>query len=346
MPTNKNAMTRYKLLDELLSDRYHEYTIADLTEKVNDKLVDMGISPVTRRCIELDITYIEYGPFMADIDRKSVGGHKTIVRYANPSFSIFSKQLSSDEEHLLYEALSLLGQFDGLPNLEALDGLRMGFGVREDKHKIISFTKNSLENKTLIGQLFTSISHRQVVKLRFHVFASPDEKRVATVHPYLLKEYNRRWYLLSATEPDMRMFTFSLDRIDEVIPQPAFKYKPYDGDIDEWFDDIIGITLIKSNPVRRITFFVSDASASYVATKPLHDSQIHIRGSRESELRSQYPMLRGGAFFSIDCRENYELIRELSSFGDALRVLSPKDIQDKLYARARSIIDGYDAIRS
>ena len=29
MPTNKNAMTRYKILDNLLSSRYHNYSIDD-----------------------------------------------------------------------------------------------------------------------------------------------------------------------------------------------------------------------------------------------------------------------------------------------------------------------------
>ena len=31
MPANKNAMTRYRILDELLSDRYHNYSLDDLT---------------------------------------------------------------------------------------------------------------------------------------------------------------------------------------------------------------------------------------------------------------------------------------------------------------------------
>ena len=30
MPANINALTRYKILDELLSDRYHYYTLDDL----------------------------------------------------------------------------------------------------------------------------------------------------------------------------------------------------------------------------------------------------------------------------------------------------------------------------
>lgn len=38
-------------------------------------------------------------------------------------------------------------------------------------------------------------------------------------------------------------------------------------------------------------------------------------GEKEQLLRSEYPALEGGAFFSIDCIENYELIRELCSYG-------------------------------
>ena len=40
--------------------------------------------------------------------------------------------------------LSLLGQFDGLPNLDALEGLRCGWGVKRNDRHIISFTKNPL----------------------------------------------------------------------------------------------------------------------------------------------------------------------------------------------------------
>ena len=34
MPANKNAVVRYKYLDELLSDKYHYYDIHDLTERI------------------------------------------------------------------------------------------------------------------------------------------------------------------------------------------------------------------------------------------------------------------------------------------------------------------------
>ena len=179
---------------------------------------------VGRRTIEKDIFYLEYeGPFLVEIERYSAPGYnsekqksynKRCLRYTSPSFSIFKKDLSDDEEYLLKEALSLLGQFEGLPNLDALEGLRLGLGVRKNERKIISLTKNPLENSNLLGELFTTISHRQVVELHYHKFSSPHTEITVNIHPYLLKEYNRRWFLFAAAESDRKLLCFSLDRID------------------------------------------------------------------------------------------------------------------------------------
>ena len=35
MPATKNAIVRYRILDELLSDPYHEYSMKDLLEICN-----------------------------------------------------------------------------------------------------------------------------------------------------------------------------------------------------------------------------------------------------------------------------------------------------------------------
>lgn len=354
MPKNKNAMTRYQILDELLSNRYHDYSMGDLTDEVNRRLAEMNEEPVTRRCIELDINYLEYeSPFMVEIERYSVPAYsaekqknysKRCLRYADASYSIFKKKMTSDEEHLLAEALSLLGQFDGLPNFEALDNLRKGLGKASDR-QIISFTKNLLEDSSLIGRLFTAISQQQVIEIAYHKFTEPDSELVLNLHPYLLKEYNHRWYLFAAAEEDGKFLCFALDRIEEVTPQPSHKYIPFDGDLEEYFDDIIGVTNYVDEPVQHIVFWTSNSSKDYVKTKPIHGSQRHYTGDKEAALRQQYPALQGGAFFSIDCKYNYELIRELCSFGNGLLVLSPESIQEKVLERISAMMKDYSKIR-
>lgn len=353
MPANKNAVTRYFILDKLLANRYHNYSTEDLCRLVNEELAEMNQEPVSRRTIELDLNYIENeGPFLAEIehyqvDEVSQRTLKTVKkychRYADPSFSIFQQKLTDDEKHLLREAFTLLGQFDGLPNLVGLERLRESIKVKAVR-QIVSFTKNPLEGRNLLGELFTAISQKQVLELHFHRFDTPEEDRMLMVYPYLLKEYNRRWYLIAAAEDTGKLLSFALDRMDKFLPLPSHRYKEYDGDLNERFEDIIGVTLIDGNPLQNIMFWVSDYSKDYVATKPLHESQRPYRGEREKELRQQYPKLEGGAFFSIDCIENYELIRELSSFGKDLLVLSPVDIQQKVRDRVASHFQAYQSL--
>lgn len=357
MPTNKNAMTRYKILDELLSSRYHNYSLDDLTEEVSNRLADMypDTNGVVRRTIEKDLFYLEYeGPFMVEIERYSVPSYskkkqksymKQCLRYARPSFSIFKKEMTSDEEYLLSEVISLLGQFDGLPNLDALECLRLGLGINKSERRIISFTRNPLENSNLLGELFTAISQKQVIELHYHKFISAPEELTVNLHPYLLKEYNRRWYLFAAAEDDEKVLCFGLDRIDKIIPLPSHKYVEYNGDLNERFKDIIGVTLFEDSPLYQVMFWVSDNSKDYVATKPIHESQRRISEDTVKKLFNIYPQLSGGSFFRIDCKYNYELIRELTSFGKDLLVLEPSFIKDKILERISSMNDNYSKLR-
>ncbi|MFR9503193.1 MAG: WYL domain-containing protein, partial [Rikenellaceae bacterium] len=270
---------------------------------------------------------------------------KRCLRYSDPSFSIFKKSMTDDERHLLSEALSMLGQFDGLPNLDSLENLRLSLGVGESS-RVISFTKNPLENSNLLGALFTAITNRQVIEIEYCAFTIASESNKIVIHPYLLKEYNRRWYLFAAADNDDKLLSFSLDRINEVVALPSRTYIESTQDLNDHFDDIIGVTLLSDNPIEKILFWVSDISKHYVATKPLHDSQKHYQSIKEQSYREQYPMLNGGYFFSIECRKNYELIRELSSFGKELLVLSPQSIQDEVLKRLNNTLSEYEKLRT
>lgn len=351
MPANKNAVTRYYFLDQLLAQRYKDYSTEDLCRLVNEKLVEMEQDPVSLRSIQGDLHYLEHeDPFLAEIEHYQVDVpsrknpnrtvKKNCLRYADPSFSIFKKEMTDDEKYLLSEALSLLGQFDGLPNLGGLDQLRKSLDVKLDR-QIVSFTKNPKEGSTLFGELFTAISQKQVVELHYHKFETPKEERTVVLHPYLLKEYNHRWYLIAAADDTGKLLNFPLDRTDKVVPLTSHRYKEYDGNLNERFEDIIGVSLYEDRPLQQIVFWVSDHSKEYVSTKPLHESQHTISGEREAALRFKFPQLEGGRYFYIECIENYELRRELTAFGEDLIVLSPADIKQKVLDRINGMTARY-----
>ena len=339
MPTNKNAFIRYKYLDRLLSDHHHYYDIHDLTEKVNDMLYEDGFPEVTQRCIEKDLNSLEYAPFNAPIERFSKQG-KRCVTYGKRSFSIFTKELSEEETNLLREVLNTIGQFEGLDNFKWLEEFKIGLGL-EERRQIISFSNNPfLVNSNLLGTLFDYISNKVVIQLSYHTF-SDETIRNIIIHPYLLKQYNDRWFLLGAADSDMKTLNFALDRIDKVEPLPEKKYIECTSDLSVRFEDIVGVTLYEERQTEHILCWVNDASKGYVDTKPIHESYTPYKGEKESLLHEQYHQLEGGLFFSIDCIPNFELIRELCSFGGNLVVLSPESIRNEIKNRLKAHLAQY-----
>lgn len=343
MATNKNALIRYKHLDMLLSDRHHYYDINDLTDKVNAMLDDEGFSTVTRRCIEKDLVYLTERPFSAPIKRFK-WNDKNCVAYKNYSFSIFKQEMSREERNLLRAVLNTIGQFDGLDNFEWLEKFKLGLGYDRRK-QIISFSNNPyLVNSNLLGTLFDYISNKVVIRLSYHTFTDANIRSIV-FHPYLLKQYNDRWYLLGASDDDGKVLSFALDRIDDVEPLPERKYEECQEELTERFEDIVGVTLYEDRPVEHILCWVSDRSRGYVDTKPIHGSYTPIKGDAEQQLRSEYPQLQGGLFFTLDCINNFELVRELCSYGKELIVLRSSGIvADDVRKRVREMSEQYERI--
>ena len=351
MPATKNAMTRYTLIDRMLANRTRPYSIQDITDTLNEKLPEFGQKPVSKRCVEKDLNYLEYdSPFDVEIeeywidasDKNDRPYRKRCIRYTDPTFSIFKPKLTDDEKTVLSTALDALGSFEGLDNFEWLNDLTVRLNL-EQQDPIISLSKNMLTNSTLIARLFTVISLKQVINLQYHTFQN-DEPRSVCIYPYLLKEYNNRWYLIASASDTRRILTFPLDRIDDFSIDHNVSYLSTPENLDERYEEIIGITYNEDCPLQKIIFWVSENSKDYVITKPIHGSQKIIRGEMDSQLRRDYPKLNNGKFFQIECRENYELIRELISFGQNLLVLYPNSISKVVINQVTELYNAYKEI--
>ena len=337
----KNAIMRYKILDSLLSNRNRYYSISELLEKVNEALELDGMEPVSRRCIEKDLNTLECAPYEAAIERVWYHGKKCI-RYAEEGFSIFTKKLTEEEENLLSEVLNTIGQFDGLDTFEWLDSLKKRLDIKEHR-RIIQFDSNPyFEGRNLIGSLFTAISNKQVLALKYHTFKDPQVKEVV-VYPYLLKEYNNRWFLIVGVE-DGTILNFALDRIDDFKPMPHIDYIEPDEDLESRFDDIVGVTLFKNKPTEDILLWVNEEGYQYVKTKPLHGSQRDVKGEEDKTMREKYPALQGGRFFRLQCILNYELEQLLMSKMNQLVVLEPATLKDSLINRIKKMDSLYSSI--
>lgn len=349
MPVNLNAMMRIKVLDKLLSRNYGS-TMLELQEEVIKelKITDSDYT-VSLRQIQKDIKAIQEEPFNAKIaiektmTKNEYASRDMMVdsyRYEDPSFAIFKKPMTDDEKYLLTEALDIVGQFDGIPGMEQLDKLKNTFGI-EDHEKIVDFAKNPMDNdSSIFGMLFYAISHKIPVDLIYHKFENVKEKKSVLIHPYLLKEYNRRWYVFCGADDTGKILNFALDRVDDAIFKHGLDFKKCKEDLIDMFDEIIGVSFYEDKPCINIDFWVSEKSMLYLETNPPHDSLVRYAERENDTFHKRYPSLAGGHFYRITCRQNQELYKVLLSYGKDLVVLQP-DIRIEMKNIIKGMMENY-----
>ena len=259
--------------------------------------------------------------------------------YQDKDYSIFmekgEKMTEKDKEYLAF-ALGLIG----LKGISVTSMFRK-LDLKIQHNEIISFTKNPLEKK--IGNIFETLLHniknKDVISFRLRNRKPPHVLERQHVHPWFLREYNRRWYLFGYDKKKDTIERYALDRI--IMPINVLTknvYKEPTMTIDEILMDIIGVTTSDYSPIE-ILFWVSDKSADYVWRKPLHHSQQEIE--REDLSCINLDKYNGGKFFKIYCKINYELKRELLSFNKELIVLSPDSLRDELRKVLSEMVECY-----
>ncbi len=377
MPSNKNAVIRYMYLDQLLSDRYHKYTCLDLLNKVNERLDLAGFPTIGgdpsdydryiksgKRVIQLDIQALQESPFSMEIDCSEKLYGSPVYRYADQTQSLFSKPLSDDEKRLLQEVINTLGQFAGLDNFEWLHDLqeklndRISFGRSEfdedstDNRKIISFSSNDyLAGKDYLGTLFTLIAHKKVVDVDYAPFG--EDVRTIRLYPYLLKQYNDRWYLIG-TPPANDKFDYrknfflnlALDRIAAVHPVEGVPFVEADEDLEERFEDIIGPSYYEKEPLTPIIIAVSNNYLGYVDTKPLHGSQVKFPAEGQERLHKKYPPFEDYTFYGLKLKPNRELYNTIYRNGDQILLVSPKEIRSKMVKELENSLELLKSVKS
>ena len=65
-------------------------------------------------------------------------------------------------------------------------------------------------------------------------------------------EYNNRWFLIASTSDSRRILTFPLDRIDGFSYSSGVKYISAPDDLYERYEEIIGVTYIDDNPLKKL----------------------------------------------------------------------------------------------
>lgn len=334
MPTNKNAQLRYQILDRCFSDFHHKYTIDDLIEKVNEALYDLCGTQISIRQIREDIKYMrDRVTYNAPIEAYPFDGRKSYYRYSDPTFSIFNNELSTEEVASLRSAIDILSRFRGVPSnawLEnVISSLEYRFGIMPNTENIVSFDQNELLKGTeFLGELIDSAMNHQPLNMLYRTFSGKEEYHI--IHPYHLKEYNNRWFLfgLETTEQGSRIANRALDRIVKFsrVNVPFIPNK--DIDFDEYFKDVIGVTLPDDSIIIEDILLKFDKDRyPYIVSKPMHPSQVIID---EDERLIQ-----------IQVKPNKELESLLFSYAPQVEVVKPLWLRQRMIQKIKEFSNIY-----
>jgi len=173
--------------------------------------------------------------------------------------------------------------------------------------------------------LFAIKNHRKIAFT--HENFDTGKQRKYSVRPYLLKEYQNRWYLVGIIGGTNEFRTFGIDRILNLeVKDDIFKPK---ADINpaELFENTVGLTY-SFNELEEVILSFTPLQAKYVKSLPLHKSQVIIE-ENEKEVQVRLRII-----------PNFEFKQKILMLGETVKVMKPKwfadDIKNSLAATLKN----------
>lgn len=148
-------------------------------------------------------------------------------------------------------------------------------------------------------------------------------------HPWCLKLFKQRWYLLARSEAYKEPRIYALDRIRAVSEtQNALKI-PKKFKADEFFSHYFGIIVDDCQP-ETIQLKVEASQVKYYKSLPLHSSQREISSTDEYTI------------FEYKLVPTFDFEQEVLSKGPWVEVLAPASFRDTIHADAKAMLALYE----
>jgi predicted DNA-binding transcriptional regulator YafY len=321
MPANKYALLRYRIIDKCLSNKARPFPSKDeLREACEEALYGSIGEHISASTIEKDLWAMrnesELG-YYAPIEFSKVDKG---YFYDQEDYSIQNISLSDNDLNAIKLAAHTLNQFREIEIFadynSAIDKIMNRLAVHPDqgqnKRVTIQFeSAPGTAGQNYLNGLISAIDHKSEVTFNYQKFGENGIKQY-NVHPYLLREYRNRWYLI-AFEPKRNEFlTFGLDRMSNLNEGERFEFDST-FDPDQFFKYSIGITQRDSIP-KKVILKTSTKQGQYLESQPLHHSQ---------KIKYQ----EDGCLVELEVLLTYELIHFVLSCGKEVEVISPKKLR-------------------
>lgn len=336
MPVNRNALIRYRTIDQCLQNRFKKWTLDDLIDACSDAIyeyqgIDTGVS---RRTVQADMEMMRSNKL--GYEAPIVVVDKKYYTYSDKNYSINNSPLNQQDMQVLSEVSGLLKQFKGFNHFTDLNEMVSKledkiYSQKTQSPPVIDFEKNdNLKGLEWIETIRKYIVAKKSMCVTYQSFKAR-EASTFCFSGYLLKEYRNRWFVLGTSHQRYKpLLNLALDRIQTIATHDDEYIENTTIDLATYYDDCIGVTKSPGQRDVEVIFWIDAANAPYVVTKPLHHTQ---------KLLSEDAT---GKIFSIRVILNFELERELLGFGAKMRVFGPRILVKQLKQQLTKTLEGYN----
>ena len=189
-------------------------------------------------------------------------------------------------------------------------------------------TENIPSSQDHLSTVLEAMKSNNMLHITFKAFTMKEPKRFL-VEPYCVKMSAQRWYMLARNTEHKNLRLYSLDRIEAVEISNTRFVLPDDFNAKDYFAEFFGIVLDESVPLQTIILRADKYHQNYMRTLPLHPTQ------REIFACDDY------ADFELKLRPTYDFYMKLMSFGNMIKVLEPKTLQEEICKWLENTIEIY-----
>ena len=214
---------------------------------------------------------------------------------------------------------------------EIIRKLKKKYKVSESQRNILSFDSNvDLRGIDRFKELFNYIVNEQPICITYEPFGK--ESFDAEIHPYFLKQYNNRWFLLGFNPEYKDISVFALDRIKSVKSiNVKFIADTIIEDPFDYFFDVIGTTIPNHGEVEKVVLKFSPKRYQYVSAKPIHHTQ-KTDGLNHT--------------ITIEVIPNKELEAIILGFGRDVEVLEPDHLRNEIIEIIKESCEKYGLLKN
>lgn len=200
--------------------------------------------------------------------------------------------------------------------MEAFDMFN-SLNLAQDLTPFIHLEKRRPQGTDNLYGLLHAIKNRLQIKFTYQKFWE-EELSQRLVEPYALKEFKNRWYVMAKDSKDNNIKSFALDRLTNLeITNQSYQY-PDNYSIEQSYRYCFGIISPNDEEPQNIILSFDPFQGKYIKTLPLHDTQ-QVLVDNDVEMKIKLKLCL-----------THDLVMELLSFGDNMKVIEPKSLADQI----------------